>query len=55
MEEALVGDALPKLISEVTDDEFREALESHLTETEGHVNRLKSVFEPRTALQFSAR
>lgn len=45
VEEALVGDALPKLISEVTDDEFREALESHLTETEGHVNRLKSVFE----------
>lgn len=45
VEQALAGEALPKLISEVTDDEFREALESHLEETEGHVNRLKSVFE----------
>lgn len=45
VEQALVGEALPNLISEVTDDEFREALESHLAETEGHVNRLKTVFE----------
>jgi ferritin-like metal-binding protein YciE len=45
VEQALVGEALPTLISEVADDEFREALESHLAETEGHVNRLKSVFE----------
>ena len=36
---------LPKLISEVTDEEFRKALESHLDQTEGHVNRLKTVFE----------
>ncbi len=45
VEQALIGEALPKLISEVTDDEFREALESHLAETEEHVKRLKTVFE----------
>jgi ferritin-like metal-binding protein YciE len=45
VEQALVEEALPNLISEVTDEELRQALESHLTETEKHVTRVKSVFE----------
>lgn len=37
--------ALPKLAKASTSDELREAFESHLEETEGHVTRLERVFE----------
>jgi ferritin-like metal-binding protein YciE len=37
--------ALPKLAKAATNDELREALESHLEETEGHVTKLERVFE----------
>ena len=37
--------ALPKLAKAATNDELREAFESHLEETEGHVTRLERVFE----------
>lgn len=37
--------ALPKMAKGATSDELREAFESHLEETEGHVTRLERVFE----------
>ena len=37
--------ALPKLAKASTNDELREAFESHLEETENHVARLEKVFE----------
>lgn len=37
--------ALPKLARAAVSDEVREAFESHLTETQGHVTRLEQVFE----------
>jgi len=37
--------ALPKLAKASTNEELREAFESHLEETEGHVTRLERVFE----------
>jgi ferritin-like metal-binding protein YciE len=37
--------ALPKLAKKATSEELREALESHLQETEGHVERLEQIFE----------
>jgi ferritin-like metal-binding protein YciE len=45
VERQLATEALPKLISEVQDTEFREALESHLEETRGHVSNVERVFE----------
>jgi ferritin-like metal-binding protein YciE len=36
--------ALPKVIKHVEDDQLREALESHLEETQQHVKRLEQVF-----------
>jgi ferritin-like metal-binding protein YciE len=36
--------ALPKLAKAATSDELREAFESHLEETRGHVERLEQVF-----------
>ena len=45
VERQLAQDALPKLISEVRDDEFRSALEAHLEETRGHVSNVERVFE----------
>lgn len=36
--------ALPKLAKAATHDELREAFESHLMETEGHVRKLGKVF-----------
>lgn len=36
--------ALPKLAKAAVSDELREAFESHLTETQGHVTRLEQVF-----------
>ena len=37
--------ALPKMAKGAESDELREAFESHLEETEGHVTRLERVFE----------
>ena len=37
--------ALPKMAKGATSDELRDAFESHLDETEGHVTRLERVFE----------
>ena len=45
VERQLADDALPKLISEVRDGEFRSALEAHLEETRGHVSNVERVFE----------
>jgi ferritin-like metal-binding protein YciE len=45
VERALVNEALPKLIGEVQDKEFRTGLEKHLKQTEQHVANVESVFE----------
>jgi ferritin-like metal-binding protein YciE len=45
VERQLASEALPKLISEVQDDEFRTALEEHLTQTKRHVRNVERVFE----------
>jgi ferritin-like metal-binding protein YciE len=37
--------ALPKMAKNATSDELREALESHLAETEEQVSRLEEIFE----------
>lgn len=37
--------ALPKMAKATTHDDLREAFESHLVETEGHVEKVKQVFE----------
>jgi ferritin-like metal-binding protein YciE len=45
VEQKLSAEVLPKLISEVTDDEFREALEQHLDQTKQHLRNVEKVFE----------
>ena len=45
VERALADEALPKLIGEVQDDEFRSGLEQHLEQTRRHVKNVESVFE----------
>jgi ferritin-like metal-binding protein YciE len=37
--------ALPKMAKGASSDELRQAFESHLQETEGHVERLETIFE----------
>lgn len=37
--------ALPKLAKNSTSEDLRSAIETHLTETEGHVQRLEQIFE----------
>src|SRR5213594_4266510 len=37
--------ALPKLAKKATNEQLREAIEQHLQETEGHVERLEQIFE----------
>src|SRR5207247_273885 len=37
--------ALPKMIKSASSDDLREALESHLQETEEHLKRLDEIFE----------
>ena len=44
VEQKLADEVLPKLIGEVTDDEFRDGLEGHLRETRRHVENVKQVF-----------
>ncbi len=45
VERQLADETLPKLISEVKDDEFRSALEDHLEQTRGHVTNVEQVFK----------
>jgi ferritin-like metal-binding protein YciE len=45
VERKLAGEVLPKLIDEVSDEEFRSGLESHLVETRKHVANVEQVFE----------
>ena len=45
VERQLANEALPMLISEVRDDEFRTALEEHLSQTKRHVRNVERVFE----------
>ena len=45
VERQLAQETLPKLIDEVSDEEFRSGLESHLAQTRGHVANVEQVFE----------
>ncbi len=45
VERQLVSEALPKLISEVRDEEFKGALEAHLEQTREHAKNVERVFE----------
>jgi ferritin-like metal-binding protein YciE len=45
VEEKLADEVLPKLIEEVEDKEFKKGLERHLTQTRGHVQSVKRVFQ----------
>jgi ferritin-like metal-binding protein YciE len=45
VEEKLSTEVLPKLISEVQDEEFKQALEEHLDQTKGHLANVEKVFE----------
>jgi ferritin-like metal-binding protein YciE len=45
VEQKLSTEVLPKLISEVTDEEFRGALEEHLEQTKGHLANIEKVFD----------
>jgi len=53
VEQKLVEEALPKLIDEVGDAEFKKGLQRHLKQTRSHVEKVKRVFrqfreEPKT-------
>jgi ferritin-like metal-binding protein YciE len=45
VERQLANEALPNLISEVRDDEFRTTLKEHLSQTKRHVRNVERVFE----------
>jgi ferritin-like metal-binding protein YciE len=45
VERALAEETLPKLIGEVSDEEFKSGLESHLGQTRQHVVNVEKVFE----------
>ena len=45
VERALADETLPKLIGEVSDEEFKSGLESHLEQTRQHVAKVEKVFE----------
>jgi ferritin-like metal-binding protein YciE len=45
VERQLADEALPKLITEVRDEEFKSALEEHLVQTRKHVANVERVFE----------
>ena len=44
VERKLADETLPKLIAEVTDEEFKSGLESHLEQTRKHVTNVEEVF-----------
>src|SRR2546421_12886639 len=43
--EAQITKALPRVMKSVTNEDLKSALEAHLEETEGHIERLEQVFE----------
>jgi ferritin-like metal-binding protein YciE len=45
VERKLAENVLPKLIDEVTDEEFKSGLENHLAQTRKHVSNVEKVFE----------
>ena len=45
VERALAEETLPKLIGEVSDEEFKSGLESHLKQTRQHVANVEKVFK----------
>ncbi len=45
VERKLADETLPKLIEEVTDDEFKKGLETHLEQTREHVMTVEEVFD----------
>jgi ferritin-like metal-binding protein YciE len=45
VERKLANETLPKLIDEVSDEEFRSGLETHLEQTRRHVTNVESVFK----------
>jgi ferritin-like metal-binding protein YciE len=45
VERKLSEEALPKLIDEVQDEEFRSGLEKHLEQTKQHVTNVENVFQ----------
>jgi ferritin-like metal-binding protein YciE len=45
VEQKLAEETLPKLIEEVQDTEFRDALDEHLMQTKKHVTHVEQVFE----------
>jgi len=45
VERKLAEEVLPKLISELQDEEFTTALENHLEQTRVHVSNVEQVFE----------
>jgi len=45
VERKLAEKVLPKLIDEVTDDEFKSGLENHLVQTRTHVSNVEKVFD----------
>lgn len=45
VERNLAEETLPKLIGEVTDEEFKSGLENHLEETKQHVTNVEQVFD----------
>ena len=45
VERQLADEVLPKLISEVQDDEFESALKDHLAQTRGHVSNVEQVLQ----------
>ena len=45
VERSLTDEALPKLIGEVQDAEFKSGLENHLAQTKKHVSNVEKVFE----------
>jgi ferritin-like metal-binding protein YciE len=45
VERKLADETLPKLIAEVTDEEFKNGLETHLAQTRKHVTNVEEVFE----------
>src|SRR5579859_8289637 len=45
--ETQITKALPKMIEKATDPQLKQALETHLQETRGHVTRLEQILQER--------
>jgi ferritin-like metal-binding protein YciE len=46
--EQQITEALPKMIDKATDSELKQAFQTHLEETKGHVSRLEQILIPAT-------